>query len=175
MPATGYGGLNVFWVHMWPVSCIKYRRKGACKEEPGFSQRVNAAKMKKTGNCNVWNTAGSFLGLVFLGMIAGLIPVGHELLVRGHYDYDTHAGNTRGSLAANGLQKANQVQAAGGAFETGWRYTKNGWQNRTLWENPASVRKPALHPAIVGAFQALLCMVVLIGFSANKRRLRTGK
>ena len=144
----------------------------------GFKPRVNAAKMKKPCTCNVWNTAGAFLGYVLLGpallgMTAGLIPVDQELLAR--ESYDTHADNTRGSLAANDLQTANQAQAAGGAFEAGWRYTKDGWQNRTLWENPASVRKPALHPAIVGAFQALLCMVVLIGFSANKRRLRTGK
>ena len=134
---------------------------------------MNAAKMKKTGNCNVWNTARSFLGFVLLGLIAGLIPVGHELLARGAHD--SYADNTRGSLAANDLQTANQAQAVGGAFEAGWRYTKDGWQNRTLWEKPPPVGKPALHPAVVAAFQLLLCLAVLIGCSANKRHLRTDK
>ena len=134
---------------------------------------MNAAKMKKADNCKVWNTAGAFLGFVLLGMIIGLIPVGHELLAREYCT--TYADNTRGSLAANDVQMANQAQAAGGAFEAGWRYTKDGWQKRTLWEDPGPIRKPALHPAVVAAFQLLLCLAVLIGFSANKRRLQTGK
>ena len=157
MPATGYGSLIVPRVHTRLTNCIEYRL-------------MNAAAMKKTGNCTVWNTAGSFFGVVFLGMIAGLMPVGHELLARGAAD--SHVDGSRRSLAANDLQTANQAQAAGSAFEAGWRYTKDGWQNRTLWEKPAPVSKPALHPAIVATFQLLLCLAVLIGCSASKRRYR---
>ena len=129
--------------------------------------------MRETGDYIAWNTAWAFLGFVLLGIIAGLIPVGEELLARG-IDI-SRADDSSQTLAANDLTTAHQAQAADGAFEAGWRYTKDGWQNRTLWEKPAPVREPDLHPAIVAMFQLMFCLVVLIGFSASKQRLQTGK
>jgi hypothetical protein len=106
-------------------------------------------------------------------MIAGVIPAGYELL--DHGAHGSYADNTHGNLAINSLQTANQAQAAGETVDSGWRYTKDGWQNRIFWESPPPVRKPALHPTVVGAFQLLLCLAVLVGFSANGRRVQTDK
>ena len=123
----------------------------------------------KLDNRAFWNTIWPFLGYVLLGMVAGLLPVSHDLLAHGNPE--SRAEESGEYLAANIAQTSGQAQA-GNAFEAGWRYTKNGWQNRTSWEKPAPIKKPALHPFVVGALQLLLCLTILIGFSVKRQRLK---
>ena len=77
------------------------------------------------------------------------------------------------TLAGNGAHSAHiaqESQSTDKSFNAGWRYTKNGWQNRTEWQDPAPVSKPALHPAIVGSLQLLISLAALVWFSTSKQR-----
>ena len=57
----------------------------------------------------------------------------------------------------------------------GWRRTRFGWQQRT-WSTPeAPVRRPALHPAVVGLLELLLSVLALVAFPARTCRHPTGQ
>ncbi len=99
----------------------------------------------------------TFVGLVLLVMAAAFIPTGYSLPTL----VDNSAGATH---IAKVSQSANE------SFKAGWRYTKNGWQNRMEWQDPAPVSKPALHPAVVGSLQLLISLAALVGFSTSKQR-----
>ncbi len=99
----------------------------------------------------------TFLGLVILVIAAARISAG--------YSFPTLLDNSTGAAYI-----AKESQPANESFKAGWRYTKNGWQNRMEWQDPAPVRTPALHPAVVGSLQLLISLAALIGFSTSKRR-----
>ena len=99
----------------------------------------------------------TLLGLVLLVIAAARIPAGYSL--------PTLVDNSAGAAHI-----AKESPSANESFKAGWRYTKNGWQNRREWQDPDPVRTPALHPAVVGSLQLLISLAALIGFSTSKQR-----
>lgn len=121
--------------------------------------------MKKMGISPVQNTVLALAGFFVLGTIAGLIPRADELL--------TNITNAASARSENLQPPADNMPSLGAAhaanaFECGWRYTKNGWQNRKNWQKPSPVEKPALDPVVVGSLQFLVCLAVLVAFSSQK-------
>ena len=46
----------------------------------------------------------------------------------------------------------------------GWRRTRSGWEQRS-WATPeAPIRRPALHPGVVGLLELFVSMAALIAF-----------
>ena len=109
----------------------------------------------------------TFFIIVVLAIAAAVIPAGYSL--------PTLLGNSVvAAHAAHAAHAAKESRIANESFKAGWRYTKNGWQNRMEWQDPAPVRKPALHPAVVGSLQLLISLAALIGFSTSKQRFARG-
>lgn len=106
--------------------------------------------------------AWSFFTLVVLVIAAAHMPA----------DYTLSALMNNSARAAHATHAANKFPAASESFKAGWRYTKNGWQNRLEWQEPAPVSKPALHPAVVVSLQLLISLAALIWFST---KVATGK
>lgn len=46
----------------------------------------------------------------------------------------------------------------------GWRRTPEGWQRATWLAPQTAVGRPALHPAVVGLFELLVCLAALVAF-----------
>lgn len=51
-----------------------------------------------------------------------------------------------------------------------WRRTRDGWQPVSMVLVGPSIRRPALHPAVVGMFELLVCVTALVAFPAPKSR-----
>ena len=113
--------------------------------------------MNKPQPGSLRNIGLSFLAIVALMIIAAYMPAEYSLSAL--MDNSVHAAHT--------AQAAKELPSASESFEAGWRYTKNGWQNRLEWEDPAPVRKPALHPAVVVSLQLLISLAALIWFSTK--------
>ncbi|MBN2294184.1 MAG: hypothetical protein JXM70_17285 [Pirellulales bacterium] len=112
--------------------------------------------MNKARVRGVRNVGLSLLALAFLVIAAANIPAEYSLPAM----LDSNA-----DAAHNGSE---QSQPTIGSFESGWRYTKSGWQKLSDWERPAPVSKPALHPVVVGSMQLLVSLAALIAFSARR-------
>jgi len=48
-----------------------------------------------------------------------------------------------------------------------WRRTVNGWEHPTWATAGSEIGPPALHPAVVGALEALLSLLALLAFSPS--------
>ncbi|MEA1952169.1 MAG: hypothetical protein U9N87_12355 [Planctomycetota bacterium] len=114
--------------------------------------------MNKTRVRGARNVGLSFFALVLLLIAAANIPA----------EYSLPALLDNSAAAAHNANVDKESQPANESFKSGWRYTKNGWQNLSDWKKPAAVNKPALHPAVVGSLQLLVCMAVLVAFSPRK-------
>ncbi len=131
------------------------------RKKNGTPHSNNRHHMYKPRACSIRKIGWALLGLVVLVIAAAHIPSSYSL--------PTPLDN---SAAAAHIAK--ESQAANDSFKTGWRYTKNGWQNRREWHHPLPVRTPALHPAVVGSLQLLISLAALIGFSTGKKQLAKG-
>ncbi|NLE39006.1 MAG: hypothetical protein GX621_13365 [Pirellulaceae bacterium] len=47
---------------------------------------------------------------------------------------------------------------------TVWRRTSEGWQRPEDWSEPPVVRRPNLHPLVVGSLQLLVSLAALVAF-----------
>ena len=104
------------------------------------------------------NVGLSFFALALLVIAAANIPAEYSLpaLLDNSADAAHNAAADKYSLPVND------------SFKSGWRHTKNGWQNLLDWKNPAPVSKPDLHPAVLGSIQLLVSLTALIAFSTRK-------
>ncbi len=123
-----------------------------------ISYSNNRHQMNKTRVCGVRNVGLSIFALTLLVIAVANIPAEYSLpaLLGSSTDAEHNANIDKDS------QPVNE------SFKTGWRYTKNGWQNLQDWEKPASVTKPALHPVVVSSLQLLVSLVALIASSTRK-------
>jgi hypothetical protein len=51
-----------------------------------------------------------------------------------------------------------------------WRRTASGWEDRRHWEPAPPAFQPALHPALVVAFEIMACVAALLALSDCQRR-----
>ena len=73
-------------------------------------------------------------------------------------------GPNQGQLpTTNLLEKDAQASTAGPAVA--WRRTRDGWERPSQWSVRPRSRPPALHPVVVGLFEAFLAAAALIAFS----------
>ena len=48
-----------------------------------------------------------------------------------------------------------------------WRRTAQGWERPSTWPAQTKIRRPAVHPVVVGLLQLFLALAVLIAFSKD--------
>lgn len=69
-------------------------------------------------------------------------------------------------VAAQAHSSAGVSVAPGHNF---WRRTPSGWEDRRRWEPAPPAFQPALHPAVVVAFEIMACVAALLAWSDCRR------